>query len=118
MRAALLIAAGLLTGCGPAETPAPAPNPSVVRIVLPVEPDVPLPALVAERCTACHSGEMIATQPPLSAEKWAATVKKMREVYHAELPTEDDAAIVAALVAMQAKAAAPARPTLASASAP
>lgn len=54
-------------------------------------------------CLACHSREMIAYQPRLSREQWAATVKKMREVYKAPIAEGDDAAIVAALLSMQAR---------------
>ncbi|HEX8421650.1 MAG TPA: hypothetical protein VF638_16705 [Sphingomonas sp.] len=98
----MLLLAMLVAACGPAQTPVPVPTTSVVRIALPDDPDVALPPLLAQQCTACHSAEMIANQPPLGADKWAATVKKMREVYHAPIDAAEDAALVAALVAMQA----------------
>jgi hypothetical protein len=44
---------------------------------------------------------MIARQPPLTAEKWQATVTKMREAYHAPITPADEPAIVAALVTLQ-----------------
>ncbi|MES1971360.1 MAG: cytochrome C nitrite reductase [Pseudomonadota bacterium] len=57
--------------------------------------------LVANNCTGCHSAEMILNQPQLGA-KWKATVEKMRTAYHAPIAPEDDAAIVAALTAIEA----------------
>ena len=58
--------------------------------------------LVTSRCTACHSAEMILTQPPLTADQWQATVTKMREVYHAPVPAADDPAILAYLTGLGA----------------
>ena len=100
MRAALPLCL-LLVACEREVAPVPPPTPAVVRIALPADPPVVLLPLVAGRCTACHSGEMIANQPALSADQWAATVKKMRDVYHAPLEPADDAAVVAALTGMR-----------------
>ena len=92
----------LLAGCGeskPAETKAFAST----SIELPAE-TATLPAgasLVEAKCTACHSLDMITAQPKMPAEKWAATVKKMREVYHAPVAPGDDAAIAAELARLQ-----------------
>jgi hypothetical protein len=61
---------------------------------------------VAQNCLACHSAEMILNQPVMGAEKWKATVEKMRAAYHAPIAPSDDAAIVAALVALQSPPAA------------
>lgn len=58
-------------------------------------------AIVSVNCTACHSPELILTQPRLGAEKWQAEVTKMRGVYKASIDPADDAKIAAALVALQ-----------------
>ena len=75
---------------------------STVSVSLPDEPVVPWKgaggAVIERNCVACHSSEMIATQPPLTPEKWQATIDKMRTVYHAQIPEADDPALVAALV--------------------
>ena len=69
-------------------------------ITLPEE-HAALPAgVLANNCAACHSAELIRTQPRLSPEAWAAEVKKMREAYHAAYPASDDPAIVAALLTL------------------
>lgn len=56
---------------------------------------------VTNQCTACHSADLITRQPKLKPEQWAATVKKMREAYHAPIAEADDAQLVAALVSLQ-----------------
>ncbi len=100
----LMIAAVLvLSACDAASTNAPkAVDSSVVRIALPDEPAVPWTdaPTVDRACTACHSAEMIATQPPLTHEKWQATIDKMRTVYKAQITTFDDAALIAELTAI------------------
>lgn len=58
---------------------------------------------ITTNCTACHSVEMITTQPVLDAKTWAAEVAKMRSVYRAPIDPADDAALVTALVALQAQ---------------
>ena len=58
--------------------------------------------LITNNCTACHSAEMILNQPLLGADKWKAAIDKMRGTYHAQIAPEDDAALVAALTALQA----------------
>jgi hypothetical protein len=87
----------------PATKPAGALQP--VSITLPAEtaalPATPAGELVTQRCTACHSADMIARQPPMTAEKWQATVTKMREAYHAPITSAEEPAIVAALVTLQ-----------------
>ena len=55
---------------------------------------------LSNNCAACHSAELIHTQPRLSPDAWAAEVKKMREVYHAPYPATDDPALVAALLTL------------------
>jgi hypothetical protein len=57
---------------------------------------------INNNCLACHSTEMVMTQPRLTPAEWAAEVSKMRSVYKAPVAAEDDAAIIAWLVAMQA----------------
>jgi cytochrome c5 len=81
------------------------------QITLPEE-TAALPAgndLITANCTACHSAEMIATQPVLGAEKWQATIDKMRTVYKAPIAPTNDKALIAALTALPSQqAAAPA----------
>jgi len=102
-----LVAMLAVSGCGSEpDAPVAPPAGSVVRIALPDEPAIQLggsdPALIERSCAACHSLEMITTQPPLSAEKWAATIEKMRTVYGAQIAKGDEAALVAALQSAQA----------------
>ena len=71
-------------------------------IALPEE-SAALPAgsdLITASCTACHSPEMLTTQPPLTAEKWQATIDKMRTVYKAPVAPADDKALIAELLAL------------------
>ena len=56
--------------------------------------------LLVVNCTGCHSAEMILTQPRLAADKWQATIDKMRKAYHAPVAPGDDAKIIAALLAL------------------
>lgn len=95
-----------LAACGsePAASPAPKAD-AVVRIALPEDPAPKLggsdPALIERTCLACHSVEMITTQPRLPAEKWAATIDKMRTVYGAQIASGDEPALIAALQSAQ-----------------
>ena len=104
MRRALVLAL-LLAGCDQYAAPARTEGFASQSITLPAEqaklPDTPAGQLVSERCLACHSADQITRQPKLKPEQWAATVKKMREVYKAPLAETDDAQTVAALVALQ-----------------
>ncbi|MEG3144585.1 cytochrome C nitrite reductase [Sphingomonas sp. RT2P30] len=59
--------------------------------------------LLTVNCTACHSPEMILNQPHLAADKWQATIDKMRKAYHATIDPADDAKLVAALTALPAQ---------------
>lgn len=80
------------------------------RITLPEE-TAALPVgsdLITARCIACHSSEMIATQPVLGAEKWQATIDKMRTVYKARIDPGEDKALIAALLALPSQHASPA----------
>lgn len=108
MKGAMLGAAVLLAACS-ADPDAPEPKPTgafqPVSITLPAEtaalPDTPAGTILSQHCIACHSSDFLTRQPPLSAEKWQATVTKMREAYHAPIAPADEPAIVAALVTLQ-----------------
>ena len=93
-----MAAALLLGACSQQE--APAPQPSTVAIELPADPPAPDDPRLA-KCIACHSAEMLRTQPKLSPAQWQATVAKMRDAYKAPVDPAEDAGIVAALVALQ-----------------
>ena len=45
-------------------------------------------------CTACHSAEMVHTQPALSKAAWQAEVAKMVKVYKASVNEDDIPAIL------------------------
>ncbi len=72
------------------------------RITLP-----PAAEIVTINCSACHSPEMILSQPALDAATWQKEIDKMRTAYHASIDPEDDKALVAALMTLQAPAPAP-----------
>lgn len=63
---------------------------------LPAGPNV---EVVTASCTSCHSAAMITTQAALKPDQWAATVKKMREVYKAPIAEADVPKILAYLEA-------------------
>lgn len=69
-------------------------------ITLPPETATLPSELVSNNCGACHSLDLIARQPKLKPEQWAATVKKMREAYHAPIAESDDPQLVAALTGL------------------
>ena len=78
-------------------------------ITLPAE-QISLPPaaeIVAINCTACHSPEMILSQPVLDAATWQKEIDKMRTVYRATIDPKDDKPLVAALMALQASETAP-----------
>lgn len=62
--------------------------------------------LLTINCTACHSPEMILNQPRLAADKWRATIGKMRKTFRASIDPADDDRLVAALTALPAQRAA------------
>ena len=105
---ALMLGYAVLLGLRP-----PPPKPRAFTIVaqtitlpedastLPAGPHV---EVVTTNCTSCHSASMMTNQPALKPEQWAATVKKMRDVYHAPISAADDAKLVAALVELQSPA--------------
>jgi hypothetical protein len=61
-------------------------------------PDGPGSDLINDNCLACHSAEMVLTQPPLNRTTWQAEVDKMRAVYKAPIAEGDVKAIVDYLV--------------------
>ena len=100
MKWAPLLALAPLAACHPAaETPRKVAL-SSQSITLPPE-TATLPAdILTVNCTACHSAELILTQPRLKPEQWQAEVTKMRGAYKAGIAETDDPAIVAALLAL------------------
>lgn len=71
-------------------------------ITLPDE-TVTLPAsaeILTTNCTACHSPEMLLTQPKLDAKTWTAEIGKMRAAYKATIDPTDDPKILAALLTL------------------
>ncbi len=102
----MLLGTLALGACGASQdAPAPANVTQVVTVSL---PDEPAPtwtgadaAVIDRNCLACHSPEMIATQPPLAPDKWQAAIDKMRTVYNAQIDPREDAALVRALVAVR-----------------
>lgn len=78
---------------------------AVVAVTLPGDyvpfedrPNAPAEA-VNGNCLACHSGEMILSQPHLTPAEWRAEVTKMRNIYKAPIDPADDKAIIAWLTA-------------------
>ncbi len=63
----------------------------------------PPPEAINNNCLACHSIELVMTQPKLTRPEWTAEVTKMRSTYKAPVDPADDAAIIEWLVAMSAK---------------
>ena len=49
---------------------------------------------INNNCLACHSAEMVLTQPRLSRAQWQSEVDKMRNVYQAPVAAEDVPAIL------------------------
>ncbi|MEH3160408.1 MAG: cytochrome C nitrite reductase [Sphingomonas taxi] len=106
MRRFVALLALALAACGgQPEAPATPKVDEMVRISLPDDPATKPggsnPALIERNCLACHSVEMITTQPKLPPEKWAATIEKMRTVYGAQIAKADEPALVAALASAQ-----------------
>ncbi|KAB7644120.1 cytochrome c [Polymorphobacter fuscus] len=66
-------------------------------------PGGPAADAVNANCLGCHSAEMVLTQPRLSPIAWQGEIDKMRAAYKAPVDPGDDAAILAWLVAMQAR---------------
>src|SRR5690349_16303892 len=68
-----------------------------VKITLPAETGVFKPGPGSEvangQCLPCHSVDYVTMQPPMPRAFWAASVKKMREKFGAEIP-EDQAELL------------------------
>ena len=58
---------------------------------------------VNTNCLACHSAEMVLTQPALPKEKWGEVVHKMINVYKAPIDESDIDPIVSYLSALPTK---------------
>lgn len=104
-----LAAVALLSGCERYATPESlrgAGEPIALTsqsVTLPDE-TVTLPAsaeIVTVNCTACHSPDLILSQPRLKPEQSQAEITKMRSAYKATIDEKDDGKIVAALLAFQ-----------------
>ena len=103
MRPYPLFALVLLGACHVADAPKKIAL-SSQTIALPTE-TATLPAdILTVNCAACHSPEMILTQPKLKPEQWQAEITKMRGAYKASIDEKDDAKIVAALIALPGQA--------------
>jgi cytochrome c551/c552 len=71
---------------------------ATVKILLPPETRSfkpgPNSELANGQCLVCHSVDYVTMQPPMPKTFWAASVKKMREKYGAQLPEEQVPALV------------------------
>lgn len=91
----VVLTAGFAFGAGP--------SPVTLRSVTVTFPDpgdlFPGPGADAinNDCLACHSREMVLTQPALPPKAWEAEIAKMRKVYKAAIDDADVAPIVAYL---------------------
>ncbi|MGH1573171.1 c-type cytochrome [Methylobacterium sp. P31] len=56
---------------------------------------------VNNNCLACHSAEMVLTQPKLSKAQWTETVNKMVHIYKAPVDQADMQAIIDYLAALK-----------------
>lgn len=121
-RAAVLALMVLLAACQ--RQPAPGELPKDFKLAsasidLPDDADAPpLPEVLTTNCGACHSAGMLTAQPALKPEQWAATVKKMRDVYKAPIAEGEVPAILAALQQLPAGTAAAAPATAGKTAAP
>jgi hypothetical protein len=109
----LVGALALLSALLPAARPADASPPAeavtsrgmVHSITLPdaapAIPDGPNRPQFTAYCRMCHSPRLPLTQPRMSQEKWAAVVTKMVKTYGAQIPADQEPAIVAYLTAVR-----------------
>jgi cytochrome c5 len=88
----------------PAGTPAsPAPIALTSQSITLPDETATFPAsaeILTTNCTACHSAELLLTQPRLDAKTWTAEIGKMRTVYKASIAPSDDPKILAALLTL------------------
>jgi hypothetical protein len=61
---------------------------------------------INNNCLACHSADMVLSQPPLPKAAWEAVVRKMINVYRAPIEEADVPVIVDYLASTKAKASA------------
>lgn len=91
MKRALLALPLVLAACGTAKADFAFQNTSITlpedAATLPPGPGV---EAVTTNCLACHSPEMILTQPRLTRKEWEGEVAKMAKVYKAPI---DEAAV-------------------------
>jgi cytochrome c5 len=66
-------------------------------------PSGPGSEVVSNNCLACHSVEMVLSQPALSKAQWTSEVGKMRETYKAPIELADVSTIVSYLVSLKEK---------------
>ena len=64
-------------------------------------PDGPGAEAVNNNCLACHSADMVLSQPALSKQAWAAEVNKMINSYKAPVAPADAGSIVDYLTALK-----------------
>ncbi len=67
-------------------------------VSLPAGPNL---SVVNRNCMACHSAEMILSQPVLTRAVWATEVTKMRNVYKAPIADADVGPILDYLAALK-----------------
>jgi hypothetical protein len=98
-RAASVVAAVALLGVGPRALQAQGTSPAPLEwtklsVDLPVS-DVIFPAgdgaqTANAYCLMCHSAGMVLRQPPLTEAEWLAEVRKMRTLWGAPIPADQD----------------------------
>lgn len=103
MRPMLALAALLALGAAPAPRPVSIDLPFDATPFPDLGPGAPSADTINNNCLACHSTEMVLTQPALTRAEWAGEVTKMRSVYKAPVAEADDAAIIDWLVVMSAR---------------
>jgi cytochrome c5 len=99
LRAASVVAAVALFGVGPRALQAQGTSPAPVKwtklsVDLPVS-DVIFPAgdgaqIANAYCLMCHSAGMVLRQPPLTEAEWLAEVQKMRALWGAPIPADQN----------------------------
>jgi cytochrome c5 len=99
---ALVVNVALAPFCALAQSPV-----SLKSVSVDLPPgDSPFPSgtgadAMNNNCLACHSAEMVLTQPALSKAQWEAEVNKMRTAYKAPIDPKDVDAILDYLVSIR-----------------